>query len=86
MIVVLLVCVERSEWVGGGGCWEEPKHVEDFKKVGLKRCYLCINKTGATGDNVVTAEDSRERGHEHTIWKQLRILEKESSTTGQQHK
>lgn len=40
--------------------------MEDFDKVGLRRCYLCINKTGATGDNVVTAEDSRrERTQAH---------------------
>lgn len=50
-----------------GLCQEEPKHVEAFNKVGLRRCYICINKTGATGDNVDTAEEStialRKRGH-----------------------
>lgn len=60
-MVVLLVCVKRSGRVGGwlcGLCQKEPKHVEAFNKVGLRRCYICINKTGATGDNVDTAEES----------------------------
>ncbi len=33
------------------------KHVEGYR-VGLRRCYICINKTGATGDDVDTAEGS----------------------------
>lgn len=40
-----------------GLCQKEPKHVEGFSKVGLRRCYICINKTGATGD-VDTAKES----------------------------
>lgn len=41
-----------------GLCQKEPKHVEGFNKVGLRRCYICINKTGAPGDDFDTAEGS----------------------------
>lgn len=52
-----------GEW---WGCWEEPKHVEDLNKAGLRQCCLCINKTGATGDNVVTAQGRRKALREDT--------------------